>query len=102
MLFIWLAAEISGVEPMRCAPEIGCGFGVNCCSVLFEPFRAGSHAQSRRTRCSVLDEGNHAVTMALTRWYIDTRPLWPDDQDVPSFVAVLTISLAPTLAGTAP
>jgi hypothetical protein len=100
VLFIWLAAEISGVEPMRCAPEIGCGFGVNCCYLsLLEP---GHMPRVEGTRCSVLDEGNHAVTMALTRWYIDTRPLWPDDQDVTSFAAVLTISLAPTLAGTAP
>lgn len=37
------------------------------------------------------DEGDNAVTMALTRWYIDTRPLWPEEQDVSAFAIVLIV-----------
>jgi len=51
-----------------------------------------------RIESSVRDEEHNAVNMALTRWFIDTRPLWPDEQDVTPFAAMLTILLASQVA----
>lgn len=36
--------------------------------------------------------------MALTRWYLDTRAIWPSEDDVYSFWLVLTIAATISLS----